>query len=104
MASVDMSLDDLIKNNKRSDGGDTENRHGGGHGSGPGPTCRFNNLGAYSATPYVGSKRGDLSEMKNVGCKSRAAKPPAGRQTLQLGGWDVAGGIFLLDFSFNALA
>ncbi|GKC13824.1 hypothetical protein Tco_1010606, partial [Tanacetum coccineum] len=44
------------------------------------------------------------SEMKNVGSKSRAAKPPAGWQTLQSGGWDVAGGIFLLDFSFNALA
>ncbi|GKC14870.1 hypothetical protein Tco_1011652 [Tanacetum coccineum] len=30
--------------------------------------------------------------------------PSTGRQTLQSGGWEVAGGIFLLDFSFKALA
>ncbi|GKF45012.1 hypothetical protein Tco_0131564, partial [Tanacetum coccineum] len=28
----------------------------------------------------------------------------AGRQTLQPDGWEVTGGIFLLDFSFKALA
>nr|GEW12787.1 hypothetical protein [Tanacetum cinerariifolium] len=42
--------------------------------------------------------------MKNVRSKSQVARPPAGRQTLQPGGWEVAGGIFLLDFSFKALA
>ncbi|GKD41956.1 hypothetical protein Tco_1266601, partial [Tanacetum coccineum] len=41
--------------------------------------------------------------MKYVSSKSRAAKPPAGRQTLQPGGWVVAGGIILLDLSFKAL-
>ncbi|GJY15118.1 hypothetical protein Tco_0385540 [Tanacetum coccineum] len=41
--------------------------------------------------------------MKNVGSKSRAARLPVGWQTLQPGGWEVAGGIFLLDFSFKAL-
>ncbi|GJV04530.1 hypothetical protein Tco_1338099 [Tanacetum coccineum] len=30
--------------------------------------------------------------------------PSVGRQTLQPGGWEVVGGIFLLDLSFNALA
>ncbi|GJV22396.1 putative ribonuclease H-like domain-containing protein [Tanacetum coccineum] len=60
IAGVDVSLDDLIKNNKISRGGDAGNRRGGGHGSGPGPTCRFNNRGAHRVTPYVGSKRGDL--------------------------------------------
>ncbi|GKC11888.1 ribonuclease H-like domain-containing protein [Tanacetum coccineum] len=55
--------------------------------------------------------------MKNVGSKSRAARlfagrhaflpgctPSAGRQTLQPDGWEVDGGIFLLDFLFKALA
>ncbi|GJT45176.1 hypothetical protein Tco_0953891 [Tanacetum coccineum] len=55
--------------------------------------------------------------MKNVGSKSRAARlparrhalcrvadSPAGWQTLQPGGWEVVGRIFLLDFSFKALA
>ncbi|GKF03076.1 hypothetical protein Tco_0029999, partial [Tanacetum coccineum] len=43
------------------------------------------------------------SEVKNVSSKSRAAKPPAGRQTLQPGGWVLAGEIFLLNLSFKAL-
>ncbi|GKG54936.1 hypothetical protein Tco_0562923, partial [Tanacetum coccineum] len=30
--------------------------------------------------------------------------PSAERQTLQPGGWEVVGGIFLLDFLFKALA
>ncbi|GKE88140.1 hypothetical protein Tco_1565615, partial [Tanacetum coccineum] len=30
--------------------------------------------------------------------------PSTGRQTLQPGDWEVAGGIFLLDFSFKVLA
>ncbi|GJX39805.1 hypothetical protein Tco_0253108 [Tanacetum coccineum] len=42
--------------------------------------------------------------MKNVGSKSRATSLPAGQHTLQPGGCEVTGGIFLLDFSFKALA
>nr|GEU66151.1 hypothetical protein [Tanacetum cinerariifolium] len=60
MVGLDMSLDGLIKNNKRSDGGDVGNRRGDGQRSGLGPTCRFNNRGAQKVTPYVVSKRGDL--------------------------------------------
>nr|GEU66722.1 THO complex subunit 4A [Tanacetum cinerariifolium] len=61
-ASLDMSLDDLIKNNKKSGGGDAGQRGGrGGRGSGPGPTRRFNNRGAHRATPYGGPKGGDVA-------------------------------------------
>ncbi|GJW59857.1 THO complex subunit 4A [Tanacetum coccineum] len=61
-ASLDMSLDDLIKNNKKSGGGDAGHRGGrGGRGSGPGPTRRFNNRGAHRATPYGGPKGGDVA-------------------------------------------
>ncbi|GJR42272.1 hypothetical protein Tco_1310375 [Tanacetum coccineum] len=42
--------------------------------------------------------------MKYVISKSRAAKPPVGRQILRPGDWVVACGIILLDLSFNALA
>lgn len=56
-AALDMSLDDLIKNNKKSGGGDGGGRgRGRGRGSGPGPTRRFNNRGANRATPYGGPK------------------------------------------------
>ncbi|GKE23974.1 hypothetical protein Tco_1435486 [Tanacetum coccineum] len=41
--------------------------------------------------------------MKNVGSKRRAAKLPVRRQTLQPGGWVVAGEITLLGLSFNTL-
>lgn len=49
-ASLDMSLDDLIKNNKKSGG------RGRGRASGPGPARRINNRGANRPTPYSGPK------------------------------------------------
>ncbi|KAI3811602.1 hypothetical protein L1987_21328 [Smallanthus sonchifolius] len=57
-AALDMSLDDLIKNNKKSGGGD-----GGGRGraSGPGPARRINNRGAHRATPYGAPKAPDAA-------------------------------------------
>ena len=56
-AALDMSLDDLIKNNKKSGGGDGGGRgRGRGRGAGPGPARRFNNRGANRATPYGGPK------------------------------------------------
>ncbi|KAL4571009.1 hypothetical protein LXL04_017759 [Taraxacum kok-saghyz] len=56
-AALDMSLDDLIKNNKKSGGGEGGGRgRGRGRGSGPGPTRRFNNRGVHRATPYGGAK------------------------------------------------
>lgn len=53
-AALDMSLDDLIKNNKKSDGGGRG--RGRGRSSGPGPARRFNNRGANRSTPYGGPK------------------------------------------------
>lgn len=48
-----MSLDDIIKSNKKSGSG---NFRGRGRGSGPGPARRFNNRGANRAAPYATSK------------------------------------------------
>ncbi|XP_043690257.1 THO complex subunit 4A-like [Telopea speciosissima] len=48
-SALDMSLDDLIKNNKKSGGG---NFRGRGRGSGPGPARRFPSCGANRTTPY----------------------------------------------------
>lgn len=58
-AALDMSLDDLIKNNKKSGGGNSG--RGRGRLSGPGPTRRFNNLGANRSTPYGGPKAPDAA-------------------------------------------
>ncbi|XP_059660715.1 THO complex subunit 4A-like [Cornus florida] len=49
-AALDMSLDDLIKNNKKSGG------RGRGRASGPGPARRFPNRGANRTTPYATAK------------------------------------------------
>ncbi|XP_068634867.1 THO complex subunit 4A [Aristolochia californica] len=48
-SALDMSLDDLINNNKKSSGGNSRGR---GRGSGPGPARRFPNRGANRANPY----------------------------------------------------
>ncbi|KAG9445140.1 hypothetical protein H6P81_016480 [Aristolochia fimbriata] len=53
-SALDMSLDDLIKNNKKSSGG---NFRGRGRGSGPGPARRFPNRGANRANPYSMGKQ-----------------------------------------------
>ncbi|XP_077214401.1 THO complex subunit 4A-like [Tasmannia lanceolata] len=49
-SALDMSLEDLIKNNKKSGAG--SNFRGRGRGSGPGPTRRFSNRGSNRNTPY----------------------------------------------------
>lgn len=51
-APLDMSLDDIIKNNKKSRSGNSRGR---GRGSGPGPVRRFPNRAA-SRTPYSAPK------------------------------------------------
>ncbi|KAL3530718.1 hypothetical protein ACH5RR_010040 [Cinchona calisaya] len=52
-AALDMTLDDLIKQNKKPGGGGGRGR---GRGSGAGPSRRFNNRAANRATPYAGPK------------------------------------------------
>lgn len=52
-SALDMSLDDIIKNNKKSGSG---NLRGRGRGSGPGPARRFPNRGASRVAPYTTAK------------------------------------------------
>lgn len=65
-AALDMSLDDLIKNNKKSgggggDGGGRGRGRGRSSGPGPAPARRFNNRGANRAAPYGGPKAPDAA-------------------------------------------
>ncbi|ESR38016.1 hypothetical protein WN944_028020 [Citrus x changshan-huyou] len=52
-SALDMSLDDIIKNNKKSGSG---NFRGRGRGSGPGPARRIPNRGANRVAPYTTAK------------------------------------------------
>ncbi|KAI4334504.1 hypothetical protein L6164_019187 [Bauhinia variegata] len=52
-ASLDMSLDDIIKSNKKSGSG---NYRGRGRGSGPGPARRFPNCAVNRSAPYPTAK------------------------------------------------
>ncbi|KAJ1381810.1 RNA-binding domain superfamily [Sesbania bispinosa] len=52
-AALDMTLDDIIKNNKKSASGNSRGR---ARGSGPGPARRFSNRAANRATPYAAAK------------------------------------------------
>lgn len=52
-SALDMSLDDIIKNNKKSGSG---NFRGRGRQSGPGPARRFPNRGANRTAPYTAAK------------------------------------------------
>ncbi|XP_027087499.1 THO complex subunit 4A [Coffea eugenioides] len=56
-AALDMTLDDLIKQNKKPSGGG--GGRGRGRGSGPGPSRRFNNRAANRTTPYGAPKAPD---------------------------------------------
>uniref|UniRef100_A0A5B7A5A4 Putative THO complex subunit 4A n=1 Tax=Davidia involucrata TaxID=16924 RepID=A0A5B7A5A4_DAVIN len=58
-AALDMTLDDLIKNNKKSGGGGGGNFRGRGRASGPGPARRFPNRGANRTAPYATAKAPD---------------------------------------------
>ena len=55
---LDMSLDDIIKNNKKS--GSSNFRGRGGASSGPGPSRRFRNRGLNRAAPYSTAQVKDL--------------------------------------------
>ncbi|XP_030537448.1 THO complex subunit 4A [Rhodamnia argentea] len=52
-SALDMSLDDIIKSNKKSGSGNTRGR---GRGSGPGPTRRPPNRAANRVNPYAAAK------------------------------------------------
>ncbi|XVF20099.1 hypothetical protein REPUB_Repub11eG0168900 [Reevesia pubescens] len=52
-SALEMSLDDLIKRNRKSGSGNSRGR---GRGSGPGPTRRFPNRGANRSAPYTTAK------------------------------------------------
>ncbi|XP_077232885.1 THO complex subunit 4B-like [Tasmannia lanceolata] len=58
-SALDMSLDHLIKNNKKSG---VVNFRGRGIGSGPGPTRRFSNRGSNRTPPYSIGKPGQVSD------------------------------------------
>lgn len=51
--ALDMTLDDLIKQNKKPGGGGSRGR---GRGSGAGPSRRFPNRAANRAAPYAAAK------------------------------------------------
>lgn len=51
--ALDVSLDDLIKRNKKSGSGNSRGR---GRGSGPGPARRFPNRGSNRSAPYAAAK------------------------------------------------
>ncbi|KAK8544981.1 hypothetical protein V6N13_066290 [Hibiscus sabdariffa] len=52
-SALEMSLDDLIKRNRKSGSGNSRGR---GRGSGPGPARRFPNRGANRSAPYTAAK------------------------------------------------
>ena len=52
-SALEMSLDDLIKRNRKSGSGNSRGR---GRGSGPGPARRFPNRGANRSAPYTTAK------------------------------------------------
>lgn len=62
-APLDMTLDDLIKSNKKS--GSRGRGRGSSSGSGPGPNRRFSNRSANRAAPYAVAKvRSVISELQ----------------------------------------
>ncbi|XVE59225.1 hypothetical protein DITRI_Ditri05aG0028600 [Diplodiscus trichospermus] len=79
-SALEMSLDDLIKRNRKSGSGNTRGR---GRGSGPGPTRRFGNRGANRSAPYTTAKapettwHNDMYSDKGVAFQGQAGRASA---------------------------
>lgn len=73
--ALDVSLDDLIKRNKKSGSGDIRGR---GRGSGPGPARRLPNRGANRAAPYAAApaKAPDSTWQHDMFANQGGAFPP----------------------------
>ncbi len=71
-SALDMSLDDIIKNNKKSGSGSFRGR---GRGSGPGPARRFSNRGSNRTAPYSTAKAPETTWQHDMFTDQGAAFP-----------------------------
>ncbi|KAK6926937.1 Chromatin target of PRMT1 protein, C-terminal, partial [Dillenia turbinata] len=76
-SALDMSLDDLIKNNKKSGGGGGNRGRGRGSSGGPGPARRFPNRAANRSTPYAAPKAPDSAWQHDMFADQPMAAYPA---------------------------
>ncbi|KAK6935905.1 RNA recognition motif domain [Dillenia turbinata] len=76
-SALDMSLDDLIKNNKKSGGGGGNRGRGRGSSGGPGPARRFPNRVANRSTPYSAAKAPDSTWQHDMFADQPMAAYPA---------------------------
>ncbi|KAF7805485.1 THO complex subunit 4A [Senna tora] len=76
-AALDMTLDDIIKNNKKSGSGNSRGR---GRGSGPGPARRFPNRAANRAAPYTTAKAPEATWQHDMFADQPAAPYAAAAQ------------------------
>ncbi|KAK1264646.1 hypothetical protein QJS04_geneDACA011218 [Acorus gramineus] len=81
-SSLDVSLDDLIKNNKKSaSGGGFRGR---GRGSGPGPARSFPNRSGNRSSPYSTGRAPDAVWQHNMYSDPMAAAPFAAAQAMSI--------------------